>query len=397
MKRFLWLAVFCLTVVSCRPSAVTLQEEGWAPRVREALDCLLADCGKCSPDYDASVRPYAVFDFDNTTIINDIAQTLLVYQIENRRFAIAPEDFYTVLTESLPDLDMDFGNGLTPRMLAEDLARDYAFLCTCTDLEEMRQSGQYLDFRAKLWYYSSSTDLAFPESPFGCVWIISMLEGMTRAEVTALTRESVDFWMSQPSMWRERWDSPDGNVSVTVPKGLAFTPEMKELYAALRSSGIDVYVCSASFETIVEAVACTPEYGLNLDESCVFGIRPAPTGDEYFKAVADSSYAQPYRTGKVECILSQMAPAHGGHGPVLVAGDSNGDYAMLTQFPDLKVGLIIECLRSGSIGELAEAARNDKSEVTLSGRTAPLYVVQGRNPETKTFISTDRSLPVKVL
>ncbi len=395
MKKFLWLAVIFLAVVSCRPSAITLEQEGWAPRVREALDCLLAECGKSSPDYDASVRPYAVFDFDNTTIINDIAQTLLVYQIENRRFAIAPEDFYTVLTESLSDLDIDFGGGLTPRMLAEDLARDYAFLCTCTDLDEMRRSGQYLDFRAKLWYYSSSTDMAYPDSPFGCVWIISMLEGMTRDEVMALTRESVDYWMAQPSMWRERWESPDGNVSVNVPKGLAFTPEMKELYAALSRSGIDVYICSASFETIVEAVACVPRYGLGLDASQVFGIRVAPTADEYFKAVADSSYAQPYRSGKVECILSQMAPSHGGRGPVLVAGDSNGDYAMLTQFPDLKVGLIIECLRGGDIGALAETARRDTTQVTLCGRSAPLYVVQGRDPGTKTFISTDRSLPIK--
>ena len=70
---------------------------------------------------------------------------------------------------------------------------------------------------------------------------------------------------------------------------------------------------------------------------------------------------------------------------------------MLTSFPDLKVGLIVNCLRSGSIGELAEAAIADTSAVNLKGRKTPLYVVQGRNPDSLSFIPSPESLPVTVI
>jgi hypothetical protein len=62
---------------------------------------------------------------------------------------------------------------------------------------------------------------------------------------------------------------------------------------------------------------------------------------------------QPFREGKVACIDRFIAPLYGGKQPVLVAGDSNGDVAMLTSYPEMKIGLIMDCGRSGEIAELA--------------------------------------------
>jgi hypothetical protein len=58
-----------------------------------------------------------------------------------------------------------------------------------------------------------------------------------------------------------------------------------------------------------------------------------------------------------------MAPAYGFAGPVLVAGDSNGDVPMLTAFPDTWHGLIIDVGRSpeSSIGQLAAQARFERN------------------------------------
>lgn len=396
-KRLILLAAGALLLAAGCDRKVTLNEPNWDPRVREALDALIADYGKGSPDYDPKCPPYAVFDFDNTTIINDIAQTLLVWQIENRAFSITPDEMFGVLTASIPDLDEDYGNGTTPRSLATDLARDYAGLCQGADMGEMRAGEEYRDFRAKMWYLSSNTDTSYPDSPFGCIWITTLLDGMSPEEVSALTRRSVDSWMGWDKMWKETWSSPDGQVSVEVPKGLAFTPEMKELYAALRKAGFDVYVCSASYEGVVEAVACNEKYGLGLPEENVFGIRLEESEDGLLHAVGDDGYPQPYRKGKVDCIKEYMASAHCGRGPALVAGDSNGDYAMLTSFPDLKVGLIVNCLRSGGIGLLAKAAAEDTSAVDLTHRDAPLYVVQGRDPGSLRFIPEAQSRPVELV
>ena len=90
-----------------------------------------------------------------------------------------------------------------------------------------------------------------------------------------------------------------------------------------------------------------------------------------------------------------MAPDHCGKEPSLVAGDSNGDYAMLTEFKDLKVGLIINCLNGGEIGELMKMAIEDKAETPLSERTSPQYVVQGRNASKRIFIPDWDTVPME--
>ena len=369
----------------------------WNPAVRAALNELVRTAGKDAPGYDPSCRPYAVFDYDNTTVIGDIAQNLLIYQIEQRAFAIPPERFYAVLTAEIPDLDADYGSGQTPRSLATDLARDYAALCKVDDLEKMWETPEYLDFRAKLWHLSANTDLQYPDSPFGCIWIATLLDGMLPEEIADLTRRSVGHALAEPEFHQETWTSPDGAVTVRPKKGLALTREMQSLYNVLRDNGFDVYICSASPETVVETMACDPRYGLGTGPEDVFGIRLSTHPDGTLLAVGDSTWAQPYRDGKVACIREHIAPLHGGRGPALVAGDSNGDYAMLTAFPDLRIGLIVNALRSGPIAELAAAASAAADAGSFSGALPadrPLYVVQGRDPAAKRFRPSAESLPL---
>lgn len=396
-KPMLSLAILTsLTILAGCSKRPVLEPYNWNPRVHYALTELLTDYGNKSKAYDPQCRPYAVFDFDNTTIIDDIAQTLLVYQIENLAFSIRPEDLSEVLTRGVKDLDKDFGQGWTPRKLAEDLCRDYEILYSLRDNPgEMRGTEEYKDFRAKLWYLSSNIDLSEPDSPFGCIWITTLLDGMTDREVRELTQASVNYWMEQGSMWKETWTTPDGQIEVSVPKGIGLTTEMKSLYNALQRNGFDVYICSASLESVVEAMACDPAYGLGVDEDHVFGIRLAQTSDGRLKAIGDSTYAQTYREGKVQCIKDLIASEHGGRGPALVAGDSNGDFAMLTAFPDLKVGLIINCLRTGAIGGMTAASIGNVPDLSLKERKTPLYVVQGRDPELLQFIPSWDSIPVE--
>ena len=55
---------------SCGNETV-LPEEGWTAEAHAALEKMIAANGKSSAGYDPECRPYAVFDFDNTTIVND--------------------------------------------------------------------------------------------------------------------------------------------------------------------------------------------------------------------------------------------------------------------------------------------------------------------------------------
>jgi hypothetical protein len=62
----------CTTYNNDNPTATVLRGK-WDPQVQTALNGLLSNCGGDS---------YAVFDFDQTSIVHDISQALWVYQIE---------------------------------------------------------------------------------------------------------------------------------------------------------------------------------------------------------------------------------------------------------------------------------------------------------------------------
>ena len=54
-------------------------------------------------DENADSGKYVVFDFDNTSVIFDVEEALLIYQIENLAFKIDPDDMADVLETQIPD------------------------------------------------------------------------------------------------------------------------------------------------------------------------------------------------------------------------------------------------------------------------------------------------------
>ena len=163
-----------------------------------------------------------------------------------------------------------------------------------------------------------------------------------------------------------------GKDSMPVSDGLALSQEMRNLYRALEANGIDVYIFSASLEPVVEAMACDPEY-LGLDTTRVFAIRLKHNPEDLVKQEYTPFFIRPYKEGKTAAIKSYVSPLYGWRDPVLVAGDSNGDYSMLTEFPDMRVGLIIDKNQTGQIGELRQKALD-----TENGGPASPYVLQRR-------------------
>lgn len=400
--RTLLLLLISGVLLSCSQVVNTLPEDNWDPAVHAALTKMIAEYGKDSPSYDKECKPYAVFDYDNTTIIGDIALTTMVHQIETMDFLFTPENIYGTLTFCIPDIDRaleysDPSISFTARELALDLQKDYALIMEryfdgreSPDLQAMHQSEEYLDFRAKMWGLSLGVDNTF-DAATGCVWINTLFDGMTGEDLRLLVRRNLDVATAEKGVTMEDWVSPDGKMKVSVSKGLHLPEESVHLYNTLRDNGFEVYICSASLEQLVESMACDPQWGLGMDPDHVFGIRLAPSPDGKIRAVGDSTYVQTYREGKTACIKNLIAPAHGGNGPAFVAGDSNGDYSMLTSFPDMKVGLILDVPRSGGIQHLKEEASTIRNQVLDGTAEYPVYVVQGRDDSSMTYIKSDRS------
>ncbi|MGN0189721.1 MAG: hypothetical protein ACI395_09425 [Candidatus Cryptobacteroides sp.] len=372
MKKILLPFLLCLMSVSCARTPV-LPRDNWNDKVYDALCNLIETQGIKSECYDTLCRPYAVFDFDNTTVMNDISITLMIYQIENLRYAFSPEEAFSVFTAWLPDLDTVMtGVGLTARQLGERLAADYKVLhekrAAGATLEELHCSGEYLDFRARLMALNDGVEYTCDYGTW-CLWMPALFSGMSYGELQDLTKESVAHWTSLGRIWTEHWESPDGEAASDVMKGLVLPQESVNLYKALSDNGFDVYICSASLEAIVEAMACDPQYGLALSPERVFGIRLEDgPGSDFAR-----DYDQTFLEGKTACINRLIAPSHCGRQPSLVAGDSNGDYDMLTAFDGLKTGLLIDCGRSGDIAALIERARHQ------DGTCQPCYAVQSRD------------------
>ena len=76
--------------------------------------------------------------------------------------------------------------------------------------------------------------------------------------------------------------------------------------------------------------------------------------------------------GKVKTIEKYLA-AKKGYGPILTAGDSDGDFNMLSQIDSVKLGLIINRNKKGKIGSLYDVALKENNVLL------PRYILQGRN------------------
>ena len=334
---------------------VAFSKKDWDKDVYKSLNSLIVD--------HAGKNDYAVFDFDKTTIVHDVSNALLVYQVENLKFADAPSHSFL---DGIDDKDAILkGAEISSREMGDTLKAEYnrmkARLSDGESMDSIRVSDDYLDFRARFISFMDALGKTFPEEVW-YAWMPGLLTGMTTEEAKDLISEAIDDQLGEDKLVVEEWTSPDGRWGGPVEKGIFLPEEMKDLYAALNDNGIDTYICSASLELIVETLACDSVRGLALSPERVYGLRFVDS--PRIVAKYDSEYKQPIKEGKVECIKTYIAPQYGERGPVLVGGDSNGDVPMLTSFDDTRASLIIDVKRNpeSSIGQLAAKAKSEDNE-----------------------------------
>lgn len=330
-------------------------KKDWDKDVYKSLNSLIVD--------HAGKNDYAVFDFDKTTIVHDVSNALLVYQVENLKFADAPSHSFL---DGIDDKDAILkGAEISSREMGDTLKAEYnrmkARLSDGESMDSIRVSDDYLDFRARFISFMDALGKTFSEEVW-YAWMPGLLTGMTTEEAKELISEAIDDQLGEDKLVVEEWTSPDGRWGGPVEKGIFLPEEIKDLYAALNDNGIDTYICSASLELIVETLACDSVRGLALSPERVYGLRFVDS--PRIVAKYDSEYKQPIKEGKVECIKTYIAPQYGERGPVLVGGDSNGDVPMLTSFDDTRASLIIDVKRNpeSSIGQLAAKAKSEDNE-----------------------------------
>jgi phosphoserine phosphatase len=392
----LWLVILPEKTVRPSPnqervrSVSTLDVGKWDSGTRVHLQQLIDAVGTMSPSYNPAKRPYAVFDWDQTCIFNDTEEALFRYMIANLLFKASPEEFGNAIRRDIPQdqfsasYNNKAGEPVTIDKIAADLDRDYQFLydhyihTKTMSMDEISATPIFVDFQAKLAYLyeaiggTFSADVSYP-------WVLYLFVGMTEDEVKAVTEQSNDAALGD-KLGTYRLESPEelpgeaGVIALDGYKwGLRLVPEMANLMQVLRDNGIDVYVCSASHETVVRVFAGLPKYGYNVPPENVLGMRTKMSNGKYLGEYDYSNgYPQTQQKGKVTAI-NQVLVSHYGYGPVFVAGDSLGDFNMATEYADTRLSLLINRLRSDDFGKLGIEAYK------ALGSEQPRYVMQGRD------------------
>ena len=80
--------VLLLSAILLAPSCKEyVSHPDWNPDAKKAINSFIRTEGN------KKVRPYVVFDFDNTCSIFDISEQLMIYQLETMCFNLNPEEF----------------------------------------------------------------------------------------------------------------------------------------------------------------------------------------------------------------------------------------------------------------------------------------------------------------
>lgn len=335
----------------------------WSPRNRHLLETLLRTTGPGN---------YAVFDWDNTCVFLDVEEATLIYQLEEMAFAAEPDQMAAALRQQLPHDD----EAVTAHLF--DLDQAYRWLWPRYNSllgrgrrEAIQGSPEQHAFRAKFLHLYShlehhhGPEIAYPWMPF-------RFAGMTAQQVQGVTKAAVRWQLGQP-IETVTWSCPDkgkaGAVEISWRNGLRLLPEMQSLHRALAAAGIDVWVCTASFVEGIRELASNPEFGYGLNPECVIGLRLASDENACYLAQREGKSEITYANGKTDAIRRLLLPRYG-RGPILVAGDSNGDAPMLRDFKDTRLGLVIDTdrPRESPIGKLAELARQGHHRYLLQQR-----------------------------
>ena len=157
----------------------TIEGGKWAPQVRDELNELLTNSGSGS---------YAVFDFDQTSIVHDISNVLWVYQIEHLCYADAPAHNFL---DGIPTPEEQMkGKDITYAEMGSILASEYKAMADRLNagesIETVRESDVFLDFRARMVTLMAAMDEQWG-SWVTYLWQPGLLAGDSNGDVPMLT------------------------------------------------------------------------------------------------------------------------------------------------------------------------------------------------------------------
>lgn len=377
----------------------------WDAFNKQQLEKLISDFGKGGKFYNREKPPYAIFDWDNTSIFLDIQEATLIYQLENLLLGYTPKILKKALqteveiSAELADTNTE-KQKITTAQVAEDIVESYTWIYNnysplsgngSLAKDEIKAHPHYLNFRSKVRflydaiYNTFGAGVAYP-------WVTYLFAGLDLPKIAAMTVETVKWQLTQ-KIETVIWGSPSeselpgqlsGQVSVSWKNGLRLIPEMQQLYKELEKAGFDIWICSASFIDVIKGISTNPDFGYGINSSQIIAMELERNENGKLLPEFKKGYFQTQGEGKTKVIKKLLSGPAGkyGYDPVFIAGDSEGDQNMLADFNGLKAGLIFNRLnfKGKPLEKLVEDAIVDY------GKSGAKYLLQGRDENSGTLI-----------
>jgi hypothetical protein len=310
----------------------------------------------------------AVFDWDNTCIFGDIGEAILRHQALHLEFRLSPEQLREIIPDQVHGIEHINVNGQTLLLgrIKEQIVGAYEKIAGRV-MAQIGSGSACRDFSAGLL----ALNRGFEETPgIGCEfaypWTVNFLLGFSPAEVCRLATEVIDRELQSGIENCIMSDSRE-HLLYRWTAGIRAFPEMADLALVLKKAGCRVIISTASNPLIVETMMqCT-----GFAAGQVIGMASRIENGILQGSLA-LGLAFNYGPGKVEN-LRQLLDRE----PVFTAGDSSGDYEMLTAFPGTRLKLLVHRRQVGKMAVLYKKA--------LQGN--PQYLLQDVDLDSGQFIA----------
>ena len=339
------------TCLSCHTSKTDLS--GFNKETRTAIKEFVKT-------YKDKENAYVVSDFDNTTVVFDIALQCAIYQLETMSFEIGVNNIKDVLETSI-ELDSTITN------YTDDISSAYSELNKTygsftykgvedNKLDNLHNDIYWQEFATKMkclfLYVEDNMDDAL-----ACEWIMYWYTGMNEEQVYDLFKRSCTKYQYEETK-EVTWSSPDitsksGQVSCSFVMGVSPTSSVINMLKEYKSAHIDTWICSASHVDGVRGAI--DAYKLSDYITGVIGMTqkkedgkfvPAydyetgypyiNKGNEKWEKLNTPIKALPSREGKVAAIKNALVSRYG-VGPLAGFMDASGDFNFCTEFKSMKM------------------------------------------------------------
>ncbi|MFS8066174.1 MAG: haloacid dehalogenase-like hydrolase [Byssovorax sp.] len=230
----------------------------WYGTNREALDTMIDERGVNGAGYDPAHKPVAAFDWDNTTIKNDIGDLTTFWLLAHDKILQPPAKTWTLTS---PFLTSDAAAALTAAcggLAAPGEPLPTSTNTACADeILSVYSSGATTGAKTAFaaWNYRTM-DPTY-------AWAAQLTAGYTPKEVAAFAQQALDAALAAPL------DATQTVGTKTVNAYARIYDQTSNLIDVLQKNGFDVWVVSASPQYVVEPFAAR----VNVASDHVIGIR----------------------------------------------------------------------------------------------------------------------------